>query len=68
MELSGHLQVPVIVNDKRAPVTQKAAGWLDSAVNTKISFTCRNGNTVPPSSSVHRSLNTDYATSVPNKH
>ena len=66
MELRGHLQVPATVNDRRAPVTQKTAGWLESAVNVKISFTCGNGNTVPLSSSLYRSHNTDYATSAPN--
>ena len=68
MELSGHLQAPATVNDRRDPVTHKTARWVDSSVNTKISFTCGNGNTVPPSSSLHRSHNTDYATSDPNKH
>ena len=67
MELSGHLQAPATVNDRRSPVTQKTAGWVDSSVNTKISFTCGNGNTFFPSSCLHRSHNTDYATSARNK-
>jgi hypothetical protein len=68
MELSGHLQALGTVNERRAPVTQKIAGWVDSSVNSKISFTCGNGNTAPPSSSLHRSHNTDYVISAPNKH
>jgi len=68
MELSGHLQAPGTVNERRAPVTQKTAGWVDSSVNTKIFFTCGNGNTVPLSSSLHRSHNTDYVIPAPNKH
>jgi Zn ribbon nucleic-acid-binding protein len=66
MELSGHLQATV--NDRRTPVNHKTAGWVNSSVNTKICVTCGNENTVPPSSSLHRSHNTDYATSAPNKH
>jgi len=68
MGLSDHFQAPATVNDRRAPVTHKTAGWVDSSVNTKFSFTCKNGNTVSPLLSLHRSHNTDYATSAPNKH